>query len=50
VAWFACGSPEGPDKDRPSMAADEYMDTQLPVWALRRLWERGLLPEQGVEG
>jgi hypothetical protein len=35
VAWFARGSPEGPDKDRPSMAAEEYMDTQLPVRAQR---------------
>lgn len=45
---FACGSPEGPDRERPSISQQDYIDTPLPVRALRRLWERGLLPEQGT--
>ena len=44
---FACGSEIGPDRGLPTMSADDYAITSLPITALRQMYDQGLLPEQG---
>ena len=47
VARPLCGSPDGPNANEPSMAVEDYMNTLVPMPELRKLYDRGLLPEQG---
>jgi hypothetical protein len=43
---FACGSEISPDRELPSISVDGYAMATLSITALRRLYDRGLLPEQ----
>lgn len=46
VGKFACGSAIGPDINLPSMPFSDYKNTELKMPQLKRLYDKGLLPEQ----
>lgn len=50
VALHACGSDQSPDSHLPTMPDQDYADTRLRVFQLKKLYDQNLLPSQVAEG
>lgn len=49
LAIIACGSELSPDSYIPTISAQDYQDTELNIPTLKVLYDKGFLPEQGLD-
>ncbi len=48
LAKIACGSRVGPDSELPTISFQDWADTPLSPSQLKKLHERGMLPDQNL--